>query len=190
MTCKMGEVREIGGKLMECVPERTKGRMYRKGCYWVYTEKPKTPVMEQSDYEYYERIGKEAKAMERCLELGGYWLGTSCYFGGEEKHPPVTPPLVIEPGEERKDKQEGEACGGAIGWLGTAISGGTECAEGLKCIGGVCQKESITGKFSKGIKTSLWSIGLFGVLLIGLLIALGYSQMGGVVAHEHKRKRG
>ena len=189
MTCKIGEVREIGGESMECVPERTKGRMYRKGCYWVYTQKPKTPVMEKSDYEYYERLGKEAKVMENCLELGGYWLGTSCYFGGEESHPPITPQLGIEPGESKTDKQEGEACGGVLGWLGTAISGGKECAEGFKCIDGVCRKESTAQKFGEGIKASLWSIGVLGMLLIGLLIALGYSQMGGVVAHEHKKHR-
>lgn len=125
MTCTIGEVREIGGKWMKCVNQYTHGAVYRKGCYWVYTEeepykppseiscfydaegyhifKPIKTSSEQCNLNYHAYIARESKSeMEKCLAMGGYWDGAKCYYGGgEEETPPyVAPPPEPEPTPE------------------------------------------------------------------------------------------
>lgn len=184
MECNIGERKVIGGKGMKCVTQYTHGAVYRQGCYWVHTEEDPynhTPISE-SDLEYYESVSAYNKKMKRCLESGGYWLGSACYFSGEEAHPPVTPPITYIPEEkdkEKVDKTVGESCGGAGSLLWHGVTGGRECAEGLVCTEGRCQEKTIGASLLKGAKSSLWLIFVVGILLVALLFGLGHSGLGG-----------
>ena len=193
MACNIGEQKVIGGKSMKCVVERTHGRVYRKGCYWVYSEEDPynhTEISEK-DLDYYGDIRKHSLLMEHCIETGGYWLGDSCYYGGEEAHPPNTPQITPEPKEDSdavSDKYEGESCGGAGSWLWHGIAGGRECAEGLECINGKCQKKSLGETLIGGVEKSLWSILVIGVLIVAALFALGYSGVGGAAGKAAEKR--
>ena len=66
---KEGDIAEWGGKLMVCVPQHTKGCVYRKGAYWLYTEKAPQVKLSKEDLEYFrkqgERLRRERKIYNR-----------------------------------------------------------------------------------------------------------------------------
>ena len=183
MECNIGEHKVFGGKSMKCVTQYTHGAVYRQGCYWVHTEEDpyNHTAISESDLEYYESVAEHSAKMEQCIINGGYWLGNSCYFSGEEAHPPNTPPItyIREEEKEKVNKTVGEACGGAGSLLWHGIAGGRECAEGLVCIEGRCQEKTVGGPLLKGAKSSLWLIFVVGILIVALLFGLGHSGLGG-----------
>ena len=185
MECNIGERKVIGGKKMKCVDERTHGRVYREGCYWVYSEEDPYNHTEisESDLEYYESVAEHNAKMEQCVINGGYWLGNSCYFSGEDVHPPITPQISKDDDKDDEEvvrnKTVGESCGGGISWLRHGIKGGRECAEGLECINGRCQEKTVGATLLKGAKSSLWLILVVGILIVALLFGLGHSGLGG-----------
>lgn len=69
MTWKEGDIAEWGGKLMVCVPQRTKGAVYRKGAYWIYSEKAEKVSLSKKDLEFFreqgERLRRERKIYNR-----------------------------------------------------------------------------------------------------------------------------
>ena len=58
---KEGDIVEIGGKLMVCVPHRTKGAVYRDGAYWLYTEKSPKVRLTPKNLQYFREEGKRLR---------------------------------------------------------------------------------------------------------------------------------
>lgn len=62
MNYKIGQIVEIGGRIMECVPQRTRGAMYRKGAYFIYADDKKVASkLNDAQIAYYRKLGKELR---------------------------------------------------------------------------------------------------------------------------------
>lgn len=88
MVYNIGDTRTINGRPAICVSSNTKGRFYRSGAYWVYTDTDTyvAPALSDIHHEYFQRLGESANANEEaCIGKGGVWYDGSCHFGGLEQ---------------------------------------------------------------------------------------------------------
>ena len=66
---KEGDIVEWGGKLMVCVPQYTKGAVYRKGAYWLYTEKTSEVKLSKKDLEYFREQGERLRRERKIYKI-------------------------------------------------------------------------------------------------------------------------
>jgi hypothetical protein len=88
MVYNIGDTRTINARPAICVSSNTKGRFYRSGAYWVYTDTDTyvAPALSDIHHEYFQKLGESANVSEEaCIGKGGTWYDGSCHFGGLEQ---------------------------------------------------------------------------------------------------------
>lgn len=164
--CKIGSVIENWDrKTLICVDERTKGRIYRDGCYYIYAEDTihEIPNLTEEDLEHFYEVGKAYR---------------------EEKGLAPTEPIPIS-----DLYHYGEITIGGTAWETTKVLVEKYEEEKEKYFFKLPEVPKITIP-----KVELPELGIakyIFLFILGIiaLLALGYSGIGGIAQREHERRR-
>ena len=64
MTYIIGEIVELNGRIMKCVPQYTNGAVYRKGAYFVYADVGEAVAgvtLSEKDLVYFRKVGEDLR---------------------------------------------------------------------------------------------------------------------------------